>query len=264
MWLLDEKGAEVNATSRDGRSALHHAASLDILTASLNRDADLTHVEYRGWSALIYQAGDGPVDNVARLLQDPRAHATVNMRSDSGRTALHCACMDGEASAANPKARLLLQAGAGPFVTRNGGETPLDLVRRHYPYRLALISLLEQYQNARKDAEKASLLVKARRLAVAATSNAVVPSCLQARVARGQPLPRVALVPLTDGQTEGEVEDKKDEGEGRNLRTILAFICGVGREGMPRDVFRVVMDFFMPSWDPLRRRGDQWPVLPDV
>jgi hypothetical protein len=54
----------------------------------------------------------------------------------------------------------------------------------------------------------------------------------------------VALIPQTDG--EGE--------EGLNLRIALAFMCGVGREGMPRDVFRVVMDLLMPSWDPLRRK----------
>ena len=45
---------------------------------------------------------------------------------------------------------------------------------------------------AKKDAEKAWVLVKARRLAVAANSNTAAPSCLQTRVAQGQPLPRVA------------------------------------------------------------------------
>ena len=49
-------------------------------------------------------------------------------------------------------------------------------------------------------------------------------------------------------------DGKKDE-ENRKLRTTLAFMCGVGREGMPRDVFRVVMDLVMPSCDPLRRKN---------
>jgi hypothetical protein len=57
---------------------------------------------------------------------------------------------------------------------------------------------------------------------------------------------------LTDGQTDGEEEEEGEEG--RKLRTTLAFMCGVGREGMLRDVFRVVMDLLMPSWDPLRRK----------
>ena len=53
-----------------------------------------------------------------------------------------------------------------------------------------------------------------------------------------------------------QAEDEEKEGEeGRKLRTALAFMCGVGREGMPRDVFWVVMDLLMPSWDPLRRKN---------
>jgi len=125
----------------------------------------------------------------------------------------------------------------------------LDLARKCHPTRHAAIALLEQ---ALAEAEKASLLVEARRLAVAATSNAVAPSYLQCRMARGEPLPRVAMVPLMDEQAEDE---EKEGEEGRKLRTALAFMCGVGREGMPRDVFWVVMDLLMPSWDPLRRKN---------
>ena len=36
MWLLDEKGVDVNATTLYGSSALHYANSLDILTALLD------------------------------------------------------------------------------------------------------------------------------------------------------------------------------------------------------------------------------------
>lgn len=100
------------------------------------------------------------------------------------------------------------------------------------------------------DAEKASILVKARRLIVAASSNVVKPTCLQIRVTQGQPLPRVALAPLTDGLTDEEEEEKR-----RKLRSTLAFLTGLGRQGMPRDVFRGVMDLLMPSWDPLRWKG---------
>ena len=129
----------------------------------------------------------------------------------------------------------------------------MAFLRQRHPTYHSLIALLEQYPAAQKDAEKASFLVKARRLAVATKSNTVAPSCLQARVARGQPLPHVPM-PLTDGQTEGEEEEEEGE-EIRKVRTTLAFMCGLGREGMPRDVFRVVMDLLMPSWDPLRRKN---------
>jgi hypothetical protein len=60
------------------------------------------------------------------------------------------------------------------------------------------------------------------------------------------------LMPLTDEQTDGEKEELE---EGRKLHTTLAFMCGLGREGMPQDVFRFVMDLLMPSWDPLRRKN---------
>lgn len=98
--------------------------------------------------------------------------------------------------------------------------------------------------------EKAWYLVKARRLVTPAKNIAAPPSYLHSRVARGQPLSRVVLprTPLPR-KVKGE--------EGRRLRTTLAFVCGMSGgpegEGMPRDVFRVVMDLLMPSWDPLRR-----------
>jgi len=136
------------------------------------------------------------------------------------------------------------------------GQTPLDMVRQRHPNHHDVIALLKQ---AMIEVEKASLLVKARRLAVAANSNAGVPSCLQRRVARGRPLPRVALAPLTGGQN-GE-----EEGEGRKLRTNLAFLCGLRREGMPRDVFRVVMDLLKQPRDPFRRKGaGSQPPVPEA
>jgi len=115
------------------------------------------------------------------------------------------------------------------------------------------IALLEQ---ALANAETTALLVKARRLAVAARGNPVVPSCLQARVTQGEPLPRLALMPVASGQIDGEDED---EGEARKFRTMLTFLLGMGGgpkgDGMPRDVFRVVLDLLMPAWDPLRKCG---------
>jgi len=70
-------------------------------------------------------------------------------------------------------------------------------------------------------------------------------------------------MPLPGGQTNGEDEEEEEGEEGRKLRTALAFMCGLGRVGMPRDVFRVVMDLLMSSWDPPRRKngGTGPPVL---
>jgi hypothetical protein len=114
---------------------------------------------------------------------------------------------------------------------------------RLYPTNPLTITLADDLLTV----EKTDALVKARRLAVAANSIAVAPSHLHGRVTQGQPLPCIALAPLMDQDDDEEVE------ESRKLRTTLAFICRFGREGMPRDVFRAVMDLVMPSWDPLRR-----------
>jgi hypothetical protein len=66
-----------------------------------------------------------------------------------------------------------------------------------------------------------------------------------------------------DNQSDDEEEDEdqsdddedEDEEECRKLRITLAFMCGVGREAMPRDVFWLVLDLLMPFWDPLRRKA---------
>ena len=62
-------------------------------------------------------------------------------------------------------------------------------------------------------------------------------------------MPRVALAPLTAGQSD-------DEEGGRKLHDTIAFLTGMAGgpkgKGMPRDVFRVVLEFLRPAWDPLR------------
>jgi hypothetical protein len=151
-----------------------------------------------------------------------------------------------------PKARLLIQAGADPTLAMKDGLTCLPWIRRHRPSDHAAIAFLEEIL---AEGEKTALLAKARRLAIAAADshNAVTPTYRQKRMALGQPLPQVALVSLTVGQ-----DDEEGEGEGeesRKLRSALAFMCGLGRQGMPRDVFGVVMALLMPSWDPLRRKN---------
>ena len=111
--------------------------------------------------------------------------------------------------------------------------------------------LLEQFPAAQEGAEKASLLVKARRFAVATASNTLAPSCLEGRVARGQPLPRVTLLSAASG-------NKKANAKGK-LCKLVAFVLGMnggpGNAGMPWDIFGVVLDLLMPTWDPLRRKG---------
>ena len=153
----------------------------------------------------------GPILVVATLLQNPRARASVNEQGRGGNTPPHEVCEARLPEAEKVRSLILfLQAGADPSITNNQGLTPVDILRR--VNKNPSITIIEGFPDAQKDAERAALLVKARRLVVAANQDAVVPSYLQGRVLRGQPLPRVELSPLV-GDRNNEVEQ-----EGRMLR----------------------------------------------
>ena len=247
LWLLDGKGADVNATTSGGLTALHVAGSPEIITALLNRGADPTILNDGGYSPLMIQATDGKVDQVTRLMQDPRVRATVNQRAVGGGTALClCACDDMDEVSRSAIVTHLLQAGAYSALPNAAGVTPLACVRYHYPTHNSTIALLEQAP----DAEKAWLIVKARRLVINATrNNALMPLYLQARVAQGQPVPQVVLLRTGPSRTVNTGHGD----ERRKLRTLMAFLVGMGGGGVPQEEFRLVLDFIMPAWDPLRR-----------
>ena len=62
---------------------------------------------------------------------------------------------------------------------------------------------------------------------------------------------RVALAPLAAGQN-----DDKEIGNFRaRLKVLLEMVTGPDGTVLPRDLFRTVLDFVMPMWDPLRRAG---------
>ncbi len=201
----------------------------------------------------------GRTDVVAHLLQDPRVRATVDVQNCDGDTSLHLACFrgDDDETLATYIVHLLLQAGANPTLVANDGMTPLVVLQEHHPAYTTTIALLE---HALAAAEVTSLLDKARRLVVA-TNSSVIPPCLEGRVARGKPLPRVELCRLMLQLTlTGAISVEAEQC--RKLRNMMPFILGLKGgpegEGMPRDVFRgVLMDFLIPVWDPLRRKcGD--------
>jgi len=123
VWLLDEQGADVNATTSLGPNPLYEARSLDNLTALMDRGADPTLVNIYGTTPLMQLARNGVVENVARLLQDLRVRATVNVQDNEGMTALHCASKNEDKTEAI--VHLLLQAGGNPALTDGYGDTPL-------------------------------------------------------------------------------------------------------------------------------------------
>ena len=90
--------------------------------------------------------------------------------------------------------KLLLQAGANPALTNKDGLTFTDLLRQKNPAQYpATFAFLDEAA----DAEKATFVIKTRRLVANAFSDASAPSYLQCRVAQGQPLPIVELAGST-------------------------------------------------------------------
>lgn len=132
-----------------------------------------------------------------------------------------------------------------------------------------------------RDSVKASLLVKARRLVALSKSSAeapayvlyfkarrlvnpanpsvVIPGYVQRRVFQGQPLPRVEVARVAAWKTSINAEKT------RKFRRMLAFVAGMEGgpqgQGIPRDVFRVVLSMLTLPWDPLwNRNGAVWLV----
>lgn len=201
-----------------------------------------------GDTALNWNAHYVRCDVIARLRTDRRVRAKIDVQNREGYAALHWACTNMADDAGSTSViHLLLQARANPAISSKIGRMPLTMLQGKHPSHHTAIALLEQVP----EAEKTSLIVKARRLAVATRSNIVALSCLQDRLTRDEPLPCLALAPVTDGH------NGKELGVGRNFPTTMEFLLGMGGGpegvGMPQEVFREVLEFLMPSWDPLRR-----------
>ena len=137
---------------------------------------------------------------------------------------------------------LLLQAGADPSIKNDEGETPWSLLQEKYPSHPTALALVEEMRNA----EKASFLVKVRRFVLATRETNRLRSWEQRR------MPRVALAPLAAGQN-----DDEETGKVRARLEVLLGMVTTGHDGklFPGDLFRAVLDFVMPTWDPLRRAG---------
>lgn len=252
LWLVKEKGAGVNVQNNyQGVRALHKVKSLDVLNTLLALGADPRLSCNRREQPLTRHIEEVNDDIVARLLEDPRVRATMDDLTRGCGTILHFACRKRLTS--NSTFYHLLQTGANPYMTTYLGDTPLVILRRRFPVRhAAAIALIEK---ALAEAGKTSLLVKARSLVLVTTSTAAVPSYLQGRVARNEPLPRVMLPPVTGGNKRAKNR--------RKFRSMLAFLLdmrgGPNGQGMIEDLFGEVLDFFSPSRDPLRPRAGAGP-----
>jgi len=80
-----------------------------------------------------------------------------------------------------------------------------------------------------------------------------------------EPVPGTTTIPRSLANKEQQSQAAENNGELR----FMAFLTGVEGGGMPRDVFRIVVYFVMPPWDPLRpkpqgKRGQpRWKYEPE-
>ena len=80
-WLVDEKGADINASTHDGYTALFLAKSVQMLSFFLQRGVDPLLHNPDGRTPLMYHSNRYRTDFVARLLQDERVVATIDLQA---------------------------------------------------------------------------------------------------------------------------------------------------------------------------------------
>lgn len=92
VWLLDEKGADMNIASSGGSTPLHIASLPNIVAALLNRGVDPTRLRpWEGVNPLMFHALRGFADVLARLLQwvrqeRPDRHAIIALLEQAPNT----------------------------------------------------------------------------------------------------------------------------------------------------------------------------------
>lgn len=121
--LLNWEKVEVEARNKVDESPLMLAAlggQLDIVKRLIERDAD---VNKPGWTPLHYAATRGHVE-VMRLLLDKSAY--IDAASPNGTTPLMMAAFYGTPTAV----KLLLEAGADPFLKNQQDLTAIDFAQR--------------------------------------------------------------------------------------------------------------------------------------
>jgi hypothetical protein len=129
QWLLDE-GAAMDEREQEGCTALWiacYAGETRVVRMLVVKGADPTIASHRGWTPLIIASQKGHLEVVRLLLGHPSGKATVNHRSEQGRTALLMACFHGRGGVA----RALLASGADPTIPHDlEGYDPMDFAKQ--------------------------------------------------------------------------------------------------------------------------------------
>ncbi|CAL1537876.1 unnamed protein product, partial [Lymnaea stagnalis] len=123
LFVLLKYGANVNATSDDGRTALMTGSVLegaqDILKLLIDNGADVNYTDKEGRTSLLLALAGCQTENVKQLLD---LGADVNLGDANGSTALHCAPAY---YGGMEMLKILLEQDADVNAEDNEGNTPL-------------------------------------------------------------------------------------------------------------------------------------------
>jgi len=118
-WLVEERKVNVNANHRDGVRALHRAMEPEIIKYLVQNGADVNAQTDAGWTALHYAALRNDLDIMQWMIEE--RNAEVNTRDLDGTTALLLAARENHFD----MVKYLLQKGADPIAPTSDGRTLL-------------------------------------------------------------------------------------------------------------------------------------------
>jgi hypothetical protein len=125
----DRHLAEDARFAKPGRNLMMQAAATHdhgAIEVMLQQRVPVDGEDASGWTALMYAAGPGSIDQVRQLLA---AGADANHRSRAGETVVFAAAASPDNAVA--KLRLLQRAGASVLASSNDGTTPLMIAAAH-------------------------------------------------------------------------------------------------------------------------------------
>jgi ankyrin repeat protein len=128
--LLIERGANIDVTGCEGKTAIHYAVeeeAEEVVALLLDNGAHANSRDVYGFTPLMDACDNDHLDVVKMLVQHIGRQG-VRTRSYDGTTALHCAAESGN----DEMVRILLLAGADPTIRDYDGRTPRAFAENYY------------------------------------------------------------------------------------------------------------------------------------